>query len=72
MANDAAVGRSRFRAYLHDGRAATLEDAIKAHGGEAAPSVRLFAALPTAEREKLLAFLGSLAAPQEPTRLAQE
>jgi CxxC motif-containing protein (DUF1111 family) len=57
--------------YLHDGRAATLEEAIKAHGGEATPSVRLFAALPTADREKLLAFLGSLAAPQEPTRVAQ-
>jgi CxxC motif-containing protein (DUF1111 family) len=58
--------------YLHDGRAATLEEAIKAHAGEAAISARLFAALRAAEREKLLAFLGSLAAPKETTRLAQD
>jgi CxxC motif-containing protein (DUF1111 family) len=58
--------------YMHDGRAATLEDAIKDHGGEAAAAVRMFTALPTAEREKLLSFLGSLAAPQEPTRVAKD
>jgi CxxC motif-containing protein (DUF1111 family) len=58
--------------YLHDGRAATLEEAIKAHGGEAAMSARFFAGLPTADRDRLLAFLGSLAAPEEATSLAQE
>ena len=71
MAHAAAVGRRGLRTYLHDGRAATLEEAIKAHAGEATISARLFAALPAADREKLLAFLGSLEAPKDTTRLAQ-
>ena len=49
--------------YLHDGRATTLDDAIKAHGSEATRVARLYAGLPAADRDKLLAFLGSLAAP---------
>jgi CxxC motif-containing protein (DUF1111 family) len=58
--------------YLHDGRAATLEEAIKDHGGEGSSSARLFATLPTGERAKLLAFLNSLAAPKETIRVAQD
>jgi CxxC motif-containing protein (DUF1111 family) len=58
--------------YLHDGRAATLEEAIVAHGGEAAMSARFFAGLPTADRDRLLAFLGSLAAPEEADRIAKD
>ena len=58
--------------YMHDGRAVALEDAINAHGGEAAASERLYAALPSAEREKLLGFLSSLAAPQETSRVVQD
>jgi CxxC motif-containing protein (DUF1111 family) len=46
--------------YLHDGRAATLADAILAHGGEAQAARDLFTALPTADRLALLAFLRSL------------
>lgn len=49
--------------YLHDGRARTLLAAIVAHGGEAAPSARRFAALPVNLRRRVLLFLTSLAAP---------
>jgi CxxC motif-containing protein (DUF1111 family) len=44
--------------YLHDGRAATLDDAVRAHGGEATPSVAAYAALSDAERAELLTWLG--------------
>jgi CxxC motif-containing protein (DUF1111 family) len=47
-------------AFLHDGRAATLEAAIGWHGGEALTAAGRFAALPVAERERLLAFLSAL------------
>ena len=43
--------------YLHDGRAATLEEAILQHGGEAQRARDAFAALAATEREKLLTFL---------------
>ena len=46
--------------YLHDGRAATLEEAVLWHGGEAAPARDAFARLDAPRRERLLAFVGSL------------
>ena len=46
--------------YLHDGRAATLTDAIRMHGGEAAPSRDMFLSSAKADQLALLAFLGSL------------
>jgi CxxC motif-containing protein (DUF1111 family) len=46
--------------YLHDGRARTLEEAIRWHGGEGAASRDAFSALGDADREALLAFLRSL------------
>jgi CxxC motif-containing protein (DUF1111 family) len=49
--------------YLHDGRATTLEEAIRAHGGEAAGVVTKFRELTAMERDSLLAFLDTLAAP---------
>jgi hypothetical protein len=49
--------------YLHDGRAATLEEAIRAHGGEAEAVVEKFRALTAMERDSMLTFLGTLAAP---------
>jgi CxxC motif-containing protein (DUF1111 family) len=49
--------------YLHDGRAATLEEAIRAHGGEAEGVRQKFRALTVIERDSLLAFLDTLAAP---------
>jgi CxxC motif-containing protein (DUF1111 family) len=49
--------------YLHDGRAKTLDDAIRLHGGQAARSSRKFAALSDAERGEVIAFLKTLRAP---------
>lgn len=46
--------------FLHDGRAATIEEAIRLHGGEAVGSRDRFATLPPADREALLAFLKQL------------
>ena len=48
------------RPLLHDGTAATVEDAVGAHGNEAAAARRRFMALPPAQRAALLAFLKSL------------
>lgn len=46
--------------FLHDGRAGSIEEAIRLHGGEAVSSRDRFAALPAADREALLAFLKQL------------
>lgn len=46
--------------YLHDGRAATLEDAILAHGGEAESAMVAYSALEYASQRELLDFLASL------------
>ena len=46
--------------YLHDGRARTPLEAILWHGGEAAGAAEAVRALPTTDREALLAFLASL------------
>ena len=45
---------------MHDGRAATLVDAIRLHGGAAARSRSRFDALTLAERRRLIDFLASL------------
>ncbi len=49
--------------YLHDGRAATLTEAILMHGGEAAPSAANFMALDYLSRLAVLEFLGMLRSP---------
>lgn len=46
--------------YLHDGRATTLDTAIREHGGEATAARMRYAALSESERTDLLEFLGSL------------
>jgi CxxC motif-containing protein (DUF1111 family) len=46
--------------YLHDGSAATLEQAIQRHGGQGRASRLRFDALSSDARDALLAFLGSL------------
>jgi cysteine-rich repeat protein len=46
--------------YLHDGRAATLAEAITAHGGEAQPARDRFLSLSDRDRGFLIAFLESL------------
>jgi CxxC motif-containing protein (DUF1111 family) len=46
--------------FLHDGRATTILEAILWHGGEAILAIDQFKALAKADRDALLAFLGSL------------
>jgi CxxC motif-containing protein (DUF1111 family) len=46
--------------FLHDGRAASIEEAIRLHGGESIASRDRFTALPPADREALVAFLKML------------
>ncbi|HSN83838.1 MAG TPA: di-heme oxidoredictase family protein [Polyangiales bacterium] len=46
--------------YLHDGRAATLEEAIRWHGGEAESIRDAYLALDPEEKRDLIAFLESL------------
>ncbi len=46
--------------YLHDGRAGTLDEAIRWHGGEAEASATAYAELSEGEQGDLLAFLASL------------
>jgi CxxC motif-containing protein (DUF1111 family) len=49
--------------YLHDGRAATLEEAVHMHGGQGKRAAQNFAALTPADRAQLVAFLKTLRAP---------
>ena len=49
--------------YMHDGRAATLEEAIRMHGGQGDAAAKLFASLDTTDRSRVLAFLRTLKAP---------
>ncbi|WP_406870728.1 di-heme oxidoredictase family protein [Thioclava sp. 'Guangxiensis'] len=46
--------------YLHDGRAATLDEAIRWHGGEAGPARDRYLALPAKTRADLIRFLETL------------
>jgi RNA polymerase sigma factor (sigma-70 family) len=49
--------------YLHDGRAATIDEAIALHAGQGASSARRHAELSPRRKRHLAAFLRSLAAP---------
>jgi CxxC motif-containing protein (DUF1111 family) len=55
--------------YLHDGRAATMGQAIALHGGEAGAAAHSYAQLPALEKRQLLIFLRSLATPPADRRL---
>jgi len=46
--------------FLHDGRARSLTEAILWHGGEAQRARDAFAGLPAEDRQRLIAFVGSL------------
>jgi CxxC motif-containing protein (DUF1111 family) len=52
-----ASERGRF---LHDGRAATIADAIAAHGGQAQTARDLFLALASADKDALVAFVNGI------------
>lgn len=58
IGHTAAVGGEE--AYLHDGRARTLAEAILWHGGEAESAREAFRTLSAAERTALIAYLKSL------------
>jgi CxxC motif-containing protein (DUF1111 family) len=53
-------GVTKFGPHLHDGRAATVDEAIRLHGGEAAHIRDDYVGLSTSEREDVLSFLGHL------------
>lgn len=46
--------------FLHDGRASTLDQAIRLHGGEASAARAAYLSLPESDRAALIAFLESL------------
>lgn len=50
--------------YLHDGRAATVADAVALHGGEGLTAARAYKGLSEKEREQVGLFLQTLVAPQ--------
>jgi CxxC motif-containing protein (DUF1111 family) len=54
--------------YMHDGRASTIDEAIRAHGGEASQTAGRYARLPRWDKRALLAFLDSLAPPSSRRR----
>ena len=54
------AGVSGGEAYLHDGRARNLTEAILWHGGEGQAAKNAFVAMPAADRAALLKFLQSL------------
>jgi CxxC motif-containing protein (DUF1111 family) len=51
--------------YMHDGRASTLEEAIRLHTGQGAASAARFNKLNVIEQGQLVAFLKTLRAPQQ-------
>jgi CxxC motif-containing protein (DUF1111 family) len=57
--------------YLHDGRAATLKEAILMHAGEADRAVAAFRQLDHEDQQALLSFLNSLKAPIEAVAVAK-
>lgn len=54
------AGVSGGEAYLHDGRARSLAEAILWHGGEAEASKEAFRMMPAGDRAALVQFLKSL------------
>ena len=49
--------------YMHDGRAATLEEAIAMHGGQGDRAAQNFTQLRPEQQSQLIAFLKTLKAP---------
>jgi CxxC motif-containing protein (DUF1111 family) len=60
VAGKERAGNAIQAGFLHDGRAATLTEAVAWHGGESTASKQRFMQLSTQDRTALLAFLGSL------------
>ena len=53
-------GLSESAPYLHDGSAATVQEAIRRHANQGAAAQQAFRGLPEVERRALYAFLSSL------------
>lgn len=51
---------NKYARYLHDGRAATLEEAILWHAGEASSAANKFIQLDASKRQQIIKFLRSL------------
>ncbi|MCA9071199.1 MAG: hypothetical protein KDA84_19865 [Planctomycetaceae bacterium] len=51
--------------YMHDGRAATLEQAIALHGGEGSDAAVRFFMMPAKKRQQMISFLKTLRAPDQ-------
>jgi len=56
-------GVAQSAPYMHDGRAATLEEAIAMHGGQGETSAKRFTTLSYSDKVALVAFLKTLQAP---------
>jgi CxxC motif-containing protein (DUF1111 family) len=56
-------GVARSAPYLHDGRAETLESAIRLHGGQGSRSAQQFASLKVEKQHQLVVFLKTLDTP---------
>jgi CxxC motif-containing protein (DUF1111 family) len=54
------IGLRFLQRFLHDGRAATVEEAIRLHGGQAEDVVRRFERLSHGERQRLIHFVEGL------------
>jgi CxxC motif-containing protein (DUF1111 family) len=54
------LGLRDIQHFLHDGRAATIDQAIELHGGEASSARDRFKALSAEDRAAVVAFLKSL------------
>jgi CxxC motif-containing protein (DUF1111 family)/predicted lipoprotein with Yx(FWY)xxD motif len=54
------AGVSNGEAYLHDGRARTLDEAIRWHGGEAEAAKLAYEAMTQVDKDALIAFLKTL------------
>ncbi|QDT52311.1 Cytochrome c [Caulifigura coniformis] len=57
--------------YMHDGRAATLRDAVLMHGGEAERSAVMFKSATAEDQQAIITFLESLRAPAQEAALAK-
>jgi CxxC motif-containing protein (DUF1111 family) len=57
-------GAAKSAPYLHDGRAATLDDAILSHAGEAVSARNSYAALKSEKRNLVVAFVQSVGVPR--------
>jgi CxxC motif-containing protein (DUF1111 family) len=53
-------GARHAQLWLHDGRAASLDEAIRLHAGQALESRQAYEALETEDRAEVIAFLNSL------------